>query len=436
MTTFDAPVEHTTRLALDEKAKLKKSLRRFDMIFFTLCAFVGLDTLGLVAASGPQGFTWLILLAVLFVVPYGLVLSEVGSAFTEEGGPYEWVKLSFGRLARGRRRGAVLGDEPALGGWFARVHCCAPGVGHDVPADSRRQRPRFVRATTSSSSCSSGFRSALRSSRSPAGKWIPTAGGFARIFVLGFFTLTVDDLRDRERRRGLRVRRSLPFDGRVPRLWCRTCSSTTSVSSCRTVRPKRWSTHTRDVPHLRRKRRRRWESSCTRSRCSASCSFFRPRRSPGSVVSSTPSRRRSPSTAARQDVPLCGITALGFIFTLLTSGAVWMIGSDRIQAVAAYDGGFFSYFGVFNREARNAGARQCPLGDHVDGVHGHRGADAEERERGRCVQRRTHDCHLDHAHLVSMDLPCGDQAAICVPRRSPALRRSRAARPDYGLLPY
>ena len=42
--------------------------------------------------------------------------------------------------------------------------------------------------------------------------------------------------------------------------------------------------------------------------------------------------------------------ALGFIFTLMTSGAVWMIGSDRIQAVAAYDGAFHGYFGVFNRK--------------------------------------------------------------------------------------
>ena len=31
---------------------------------------------------------------------------------------------------------------------------------------------------------------------------------------------------------------------------------------------------------------------------------------------------------------------LGFVITLLTSGAVWMIGSDRILAVAAYDGAF------------------------------------------------------------------------------------------------
>jgi glutamate:GABA antiporter len=41
---------------------------------------------------------------------------------------------------------------------------------------------------------------------------------------------------------------------------------------------------------------------------------------------------------------------LGFIGSLVTSGAVWMIGSDRVQAVAAYDGAFFSFFGVFNRK--------------------------------------------------------------------------------------
>ncbi|HEY2542805.1 MAG TPA: APC family permease, partial [Gaiellaceae bacterium] len=43
------------------------------------------------------------------------------------------------------------------------------------------------------------------------------------------------------------------------------------------------------------------------------------------------------------------IMTLSFIGALITSGAVWMIGSDRIQAVAAYDGAFFPFFGVFNR---------------------------------------------------------------------------------------
>src|SRR3979490_1422650 len=43
------------------------------------------------------------------------------------------------------------------------------------------------------------------------------------------------------------------------------------------------------------------------------------------------------------------IVTLGFVGALVTSGAVWMIGSDRIQAVASHDGAFFPFFGVFNR---------------------------------------------------------------------------------------
>jgi amino acid transporter len=40
---------------------------------------------------------------------------------------------------------------------------------------------------------------------------------------------------------------------------------------------------------------------------------------------------------------------LCFVGTLLTSGPVWMIGSDRILAVSALDGGFPAYFGTFSR---------------------------------------------------------------------------------------
>src|SRR5437762_8919237 len=117
MATNAIAAEHTTALALAEKSKLIKSLRRFDMVFFTVCAFVGLDTLGTVASNGPQGFFWLVLLAVLFVAPYALLMAEVGSAFTQEGGPYEWMKLAFGRFQAGI--GAILywvTNPPWLGG--------------------------------------------------------------------------------------------------------------------------------------------------------------------------------------------------------------------------------------------------------------------------------------------------------------------------------
>ena len=48
-------VEETTALALKEKGHLVKSLRRVDMFLLTVCAFVGLDTLGLMASNGSQG---------------------------------------------------------------------------------------------------------------------------------------------------------------------------------------------------------------------------------------------------------------------------------------------------------------------------------------------------------------------------------------------
>src|SRR4051794_25440792 len=98
-TATEQPIDPSvTELSLQEKKKLVKSLRRLDMVGFSVCAFVGLDTLGTVASNGWQGFTWLAILAVLFVLPYALLMSEVGAAFTQEGGPYEWVKLAFGRI--------------------------------------------------------------------------------------------------------------------------------------------------------------------------------------------------------------------------------------------------------------------------------------------------------------------------------------------------
>src|SRR5437868_14612319 len=98
--------ERTTEQAIAERAKLRKSLRRFDLVFFLVCTIVGLDTLGQVSSHGAQTFTWLLVLAVGFLFPYALLMAELGSAFPQEGGPYEWMKLMVGRFWAGL--GAVL----------------------------------------------------------------------------------------------------------------------------------------------------------------------------------------------------------------------------------------------------------------------------------------------------------------------------------------
>ena len=82
-----------------QKSKLRKVLGRFDLVLFTACAIVGLDSAAAVAQAGAQAITWLLISLVLFLVPYGMLTAELGSAFPVEGGPYEWARMSFGRAA-------------------------------------------------------------------------------------------------------------------------------------------------------------------------------------------------------------------------------------------------------------------------------------------------------------------------------------------------
>jgi amino acid transporter len=89
--------EVTTSATLEEKKKLRKEFKIFDMIFIVIAAIVGLDTLGAVSANGGQALTWLLISAVTFFVPYGLLTAELGTTFSQEGGVYEWCKMAGGR---------------------------------------------------------------------------------------------------------------------------------------------------------------------------------------------------------------------------------------------------------------------------------------------------------------------------------------------------
>ncbi len=90
--------EATTSITREEKRKLHKGFRGFDMVFYTMTAVIALNALGAFSANGAQAFTWLVLSAVTFFLPYGLLVAELGSTFPQEGGVYEWCKLAGGRL--------------------------------------------------------------------------------------------------------------------------------------------------------------------------------------------------------------------------------------------------------------------------------------------------------------------------------------------------
>ena len=185
MSESGGAVEHTTAMAVTEKAKLQKNLRRFDMLFFSICALVGVDTLGQVASFGVATFTWIAVLAVVFLLPYALVMAELGSAFPQEGGPYEWMKMSFGRLAAGIGSILYWVTNPlwvggtlcftATAAFSAQIHT----IGTKTPGDYAF-KIIFIWIAIGVAIVS------LRH-----GKWIPNVGAIIRLSVLGFFSFTV-----------------------------------------------------------------------------------------------------------------------------------------------------------------------------------------------------------------------------------------------------
>src|ERR1035437_2253094 len=86
-TVTDAASPSATAMA-EERVKLRKVLRRFDLVCFTIAAFIALDTIAATAAyGGGETLFWVGFVIVLYMIPSGLICAELGSTFPIEGGP-------------------------------------------------------------------------------------------------------------------------------------------------------------------------------------------------------------------------------------------------------------------------------------------------------------------------------------------------------------
>ena len=184
MAVNDELVEHTTAAAVAEKAKLVKHFNRFDILFFLICTLVGVDTIGAVAADGPEGFTWLIFLAVFFFVPYALLTAELGAAFTEEGGCYIWTKMAFGRFVACVNSVLYWLSNPVWVGGLLAIEAFQATNDFFFQMDSGS----FWQYAFSIVFIWFGIWAAILSFG--IGKWIPTFGAWARMFLFAFFTIT------------------------------------------------------------------------------------------------------------------------------------------------------------------------------------------------------------------------------------------------------
>src|ERR1041385_5732400 len=166
--------------AAEEKKKLQKHFGRLDLLFFLICTLVGVDTIGSVAKSGAQGFTWLAFMAIAFFVPYAFVVAELGSAFPEEGGPYIWTRMAFGRFAAAICVVIYWFSNPIwIGGTLTITAATAITTFFGpVPMPAKYLISLcFIWFTVFSAILSFNI-----------GKWVAIAGAWARVVLLTFFT--------------------------------------------------------------------------------------------------------------------------------------------------------------------------------------------------------------------------------------------------------
>ncbi|MCW8329000.1 APC family permease [Photobacterium sp. SDRW27] len=67
-----------------------------SLALFSLCAVIVVDTLTASASIGVSAIGWWLVTLVVFVIPYGLITSELGTTYPGDGGIYDWVKQAFG----------------------------------------------------------------------------------------------------------------------------------------------------------------------------------------------------------------------------------------------------------------------------------------------------------------------------------------------------
>ena len=75
----------------------KKKFRMIDAILTVICVVFVAEAAAPAAAIGNQQFFWWIFLIITFLLPYGLIVCELGTTYADdEGGIADWVRRAFG----------------------------------------------------------------------------------------------------------------------------------------------------------------------------------------------------------------------------------------------------------------------------------------------------------------------------------------------------
>ena len=90
-----APLERTTMAGT-------KRFSLLDAVLNMICVVFVAEAAAPAAAIGNSQYFWWLMLIITFLLPYGMIVSELGSTYPDdEGGVYDWVKRAFDKRVAG-----------------------------------------------------------------------------------------------------------------------------------------------------------------------------------------------------------------------------------------------------------------------------------------------------------------------------------------------
>lgn len=318
---------------------LRRSLGRFDLMMIAVAAVISIDTIGTVAAGGGTAFVAMLALVLLFLLPYGMVFAELTSSFTEEGGPYMWVRLSFGRLAGALAVFFYWVTNPIwLGGTLAAL-AAATFSGFLLDLEGNAGASWLVQAVF----IWAAIGVAIVNLR--IGKFVISLGAIAKLALVIVFTATTVAYAVQNGVQPLAPGFFTPtlagFLAVAPILLFALSGFEAASGAAEEMR-----NPGRDMP-----------ISIARSGFVAAAVYLLPVLAVFLVVPADQITGIDGFMAGVQEVftvygplstALTAVAAIAFIVVLLTQGAAWMVATDRMQAVAGADGACPAYFGFFS----------------------------------------------------------------------------------------
>ncbi|MEI6649052.1 MAG: APC family permease [Actinomycetes bacterium] len=172
--------------SVEESKHFQKSFGRREILAFTICTLVGVDSVGQIAHQGPQAITMLLFFSLFFFIPQSLLFAELGTAFPQEGGPYLWARLAFGRLPATINNMLYWVTNPV---WFGGTLSVLAATTYETFFMHGKSMGTFWFYLFTITFIWVGTFATVLSFK--VGKYIPISGAYARFVILGFFTIAV-----------------------------------------------------------------------------------------------------------------------------------------------------------------------------------------------------------------------------------------------------